>query len=84
MIVGWMGEPWKLYKLTMSGFSFSRGMSDVQDLLKLLSKYQPAKLKKEVPSAYNHTTGLSKQVDIFDDLRESIVISYSSLKAKIS
>ena len=50
----------------MSGFSFSRGMSDVQDLLKLLSKYQPAKLKKEVPSAYNHTTGLSKQVDIFD------------------
>ena len=77
-----MGEPWKLYKLTMSGFSFSRGMSDVQDLLKLLSKYQPAKFK-EVPSAYNHTTGLSKQVDIFDDLRESIVISYSSLKAKI-
>ena len=67
----------------MSGFLFSRGMSDVQDLLKLLSKYQPAKLKKEVPSAYNHTTGLSKQVDIFDDLRESIVISYSSLKAKI-
>ena len=66
MIVGWMGEPWKLYKLTMSGFSFSRGMSDVQDLLKLLSKYQPAKLEKEVPSAYNHTTGLSKQVDIFD------------------
>ena len=60
-----MGEPWKLYKLTMSGFSFSRGMSDVQDLLKLLSKYQPAKFK-EVPSAYNHTTGLSKQVDIFD------------------
>ena len=63
MIVGWMGEPWKLYKLTMSGFSFSRGMSDVPDFL---SKYQPAKLKKEVPSAYNHTTGLSKQVDIFD------------------
>ena len=60
-----MGEPWKLYKLTMSGFWFSRGMSDVQDLLKLLSKYQPAKFK-EVPSAYNHTTGLSKQVDIFD------------------
>ena len=50
----------------MSGFLFSRGMSDVQDLLKLLSKYQPAKLKKEVPSAYNHTTGLSKQVNIFD------------------
>ena len=65
MIVGWMGEPWKLYKLTMSGFSFSRGMSDVQDLLKLLSKYQSAKFK-EVPSAYNHTTGLSKQVNIFD------------------
>ena len=42
-----------------------RGMSDVQDLLKLLSKYQPAKFK-EVPSAYNHTTGLSKQVNIFD------------------
>ena len=79
MIVGWMGEPWKLYKLTMSGFSFSRGMSDVQDFL---SKYQPTKFKG-VPSAYNHTTGLSKQVDIFDDLRESIVISYSSLKAKI-
>ena len=79
MIVGWMGEPWKLYKLTMSGFSLSRGMSDVQDFL---SKYQPAKFK-EFPSAYNHTTGLSKQVDIFDDLRESIVISYSSLKAKI-
>ena len=65
MIVGWMGEPWKLYKLTMSGFSISRGMSDVQDLLKLLSKYQPAKFK-EVPSAYNHTTGLAKQVNIFD------------------
>ena len=62
MIVGWMGEPWKLYKLTMSGFSLSRGMSDVQDFL---SKYQPAKFK-EVPSAYNHTTGLSKQVNIFD------------------
>ena len=54
MIVGWMGEPWKLYKLTMSGFSISRGMSDVQDLLKLLSKYQPAKLKKEVSQV--HTT----------------------------
>ena len=54
MIVGWMGEPWKLYKLTISGFSFSRGMSDVQDLLKLLSKYQPAKLKKEVSQV--HTT----------------------------
>ena len=62
MIVGWMGEPWKLYKLTVSGFSFSRGMSDVQDFL---SKYQPAKFK-EVPSVYNRTTGLSKQVDIFD------------------
>ena len=60
-----MGEPWKLYKLAMSGFSFSRGMSDVQDLLKLLSKYQHAKFKK-VPSAYNHTTGLSKQVNEFD------------------
>ena len=42
-------------------FIFKR-KSDLQDFL---SKYQPAKFK-EVPSAYNHTTGLSKQVDIFD------------------